>query len=181
MQRSAVHEAGHAVAALEIGIAFASASIRGADGQGGAFIGAGRRYLSTDFDICDDLVCLLAGRAAEQVVFGAPSNGAGGDESSDLAQATWLAARATAEFGFDDQYGLLWMAMAERKSELRETLSRDLALADRVRRRLTAAYSDACALVRRRRSAIDAVSAALLASGALDGDEVARIVDRATR
>ncbi len=53
------------------------------------------------------LVAMLGGRAAETVVLGSASSGAGGDKDSDLAQATLLAARVEAQLGLGSG-GLLW-------------------------------------------------------------------------
>jgi ATP-dependent Zn protease len=175
--RSAVHEAGHAVAASEIGMAVRAVTIRLTDGDGGFLSCARRSCFSTDHDIHDELVCLLAGRAAEQVVLGEPSDGCGGDPTSDLALATRLAARALSEFGFDGERGLLWQPVPERQTGLSDAMSRDPGLSTLVRRRLADAYSDASALIDRRRSAGDAVASALLIRTALDGEEVARILD----
>jgi ATP-dependent Zn protease len=174
---SAVHEAGHAVAAVEIGIGVRGVTIRATDTTGGGFSRGRASYFMTEHDIHDELVCLLAGRAAEQVVLGEASCGAGGGADSDLAVATWLAARGVSECGFDGQRGLLWQPISERRSDLGDALSRDAVLAAMVRQRLADAYSDACALLLRRRTAVQSVATALLERTALDGGEVARIVE----
>jgi len=174
---SAVHEAGHAVAAVEIGIGVRGVTIRATDTTGGGFSRGRASYFMTEHDIHDELVCLLAGRAAEQVVLGEASCGAGGGADSDLAVATWLAARGVSECGFDGHRGLLWQPISERRTDLGDALSRDAVLAEMVRQRLVDAYSDACALLLRRRTAVDAVATALLERTALDGGEIARIVE----
>ena len=173
--RCAVHEAGHAVVCAELGRPVTAVSIRGNDVQGGMMVRARRGFFATAHDIHDELVCLLAGRAAEEALLGQPASGAGGDERSDLAAATWRAARAACELGLDGERGLLWEPMPERRTDLRSALSGDPALAGQVTRRLSAAYRDALAIVARRLSAVGAVAAALTAQGALSGDEISRI------
>lgn len=176
MARCAIHEAGHAVVSSELGKPVAAVSVRSTDSQGGITRRVRGGYFVTSHAVYDELVCLLAGRAAEHVVLGEPASGAGGDETSDLALATWLAARAACELGLDEQRGLLWEAMPERRTDLRAALSRDPKLAEWVSGRLAAGYQDALAIVTRRKRAIDAVAATLLARGALDGEEIAQIV-----
>lgn len=48
--------------------------------------------------------------AAEEVLVGTASSGAGGGASSDLAQATGLALRDSVSMGLDREDGLLWRA-----------------------------------------------------------------------
>lgn len=89
-RRIAVHEAGHVVAALTTGIVPCSADIF-AGGTGGR-VGFGERdqalVVASDFE--STATMLLAGRAAEILVFGSASAGAGGKGNSDLAAATRL-------------------------------------------------------------------------------------------
>jgi ATP-dependent Zn protease len=175
MARAAIHEAGHAVVALELGMPVGAATLRAGDGK---VIGVGHdRYYPIERDIRDQLVGLLAGRAAEQVVMGEPSAASGGGESSDLAQATWLAARSLSEFGYDAERGLLWQPMPGRMADFRRVLAGDPALADLVRSMLAEVFSEACDIVTRRRTAVQSVATALLERTALDGGEVARIVE----
>ncbi|WP_170162731.1 hypothetical protein [Pacificibacter maritimus] len=51
----------------------------------------------------DRIAALLAGRAAEKVVFGEALNGAGQGQNSDLELATKLAGQMTYEWGLGDQ------------------------------------------------------------------------------
>ncbi len=176
LARCAVHEAGHAVVSVELGRPIKAVSIRAVDRQGGALHVGRKPYLKTSHSIHDELVFLLAGRAAEQVVLGEPSSGAGGSDSSDLALATRTAMRAACELGLDGENGLLWHAMPDNGPALSAALRSDKALAERVRARLDEAYRDALAIIDRRRSAVLAVSAALLTLGVLDGDGVAEIM-----
>ena len=176
LARCAVHEAGHAVASVELGRPFEAVSVRSKERQGGALHVGCKPYFTTACSIHDELVFLVAGRAAEQVVLGEPSSGAGGSDSSDLALATRTAMRASCELGFDEERGLLWYAMPDSGAALSAVLRSDVALSGRLRARLDEAYRDALAIVDRRRSAVLAVSAALLERGVLDGDAVAELM-----
>jgi cell division protease FtsH len=113
------------------------------------------------------LVVLMAGRAAEEVLLGEPSAGAGGGADRDLALATKWAVTASAALGSDSATGLVWLGVPDAMNLLRMLM--DDALAARVRAILDAAYADALALVRRRRAALEGLAAALLERRALDG------------
>jgi len=175
---AAAHEAGHAVAMCELYPgALHAVSVRSADGAGGATISSGSGSYLSSADVHRAIVCRLAGRAAEEVLFGAPSSGAGGGANSDLGLATWLAATAAASLGLSDAVGLVWLGAPDATS-VPGMLADDPLLSAQVRAALDAAYADALALVQRRRAAVEALAAALLEHRALGGDEAAEIVAR---
>jgi cell division protease FtsH len=68
----------------------------------GGGIEAPRRNVLTRITASHQLTTLLAGRAAEQMIYGAPSTGAGGDEASDLANATEMALDMETRWGLGD-------------------------------------------------------------------------------
>lgn len=177
LRRAALHEAGHAVAACELYPGtLVSVTLRTASGRGGGttFDWRGRTMLADD--VARLLMRTLAGRAAEEAFLGAPSSGSGGSPDSDLALATALAAAAASALGLDDELGLVWLGLPD-PATLPRMLVDDPLIRLRVRARLDDAYADALALVRRRRAAVEAVARALLERRALDGREVATIVD----
>jgi cell division protease FtsH len=83
--RVAVHEAGHAMAMCELYPGALRAVTLRARGEA---LGATMSAVSGAYLVAEDvhrrLVCLLAGRAAEDELLGAPSSGAGGSVDSDL-------------------------------------------------------------------------------------------------
>ena len=151
LRRAAIHESGHAVVAIELGVPIRAMTIRSADGEAVTTRGQGAGVFPTERDLHNELVCHLAGRAAEQVILGEPSCGSGGEPDSDLARATRLAARAVSEFGFDERNGLVWRPVPEPGGywPVMEPM-----LAAATRTRLASAFSDSCAIVLRRRSAV---------------------------
>ncbi|HEY8162847.1 MAG TPA: AAA family ATPase [Methylocystis sp.] len=161
---AAVHEAGHAIAYLAAGRAVAAVSIVAHGGSGGHTRAEGRLpTLPRRADLDDVVVPLLAGRAAEDVLLGAPSTGAEGD----LATATGILADAHARQGLGDRLtncGDPSAALAYDR-DLRAAVEADL-------RRL---YARALALVRRRRAAVERVAEALLERRFLAGDQVAAL------
>ncbi len=171
---SAVHEAGHAIAAVELGIPITSVSILGTDGNGGHVQAKPAGLFPRATDIRDRLVFLLAGRAAEELLLGHATAGAGGDAESDLACASWLAAKARSELGLGDGT-LLWAAVPRERAELRTVFSEDPALAALVKEDLADAYRKATDIVARRRVAVEAVADVLVERRVLQADDVQRV------
>ena len=120
------------------------------------------------------IVSLLAGRAAEEIILGDPSAGAGGTAASDLAQATSLLASLHASLGLRET--LMWRAPPEEATTLANL---DLELRDKVEADLRRLYDEALALIRQRLPAVNAVADALLARRRLSGEEVERIANSA--
>lgn len=90
--RVAIHEAGHAVASMAMGNLPSSISIMATASTEGHVrlpntIGDG-----TFDDVLSSLIPVLAGRAAETIILGAASVGAGGGPQSDLGRATGMLA-----------------------------------------------------------------------------------------
>ena len=174
---SAVHEAGHAVATciLQPG-RLRSVSIVGDAHHGGRTT---TRQAPSDYlraaDVRVQLIILLAGRAAEEVLLGEASSGAGGSPGSDLALATELAALADMALGLNSSGALLWRGMVA-TSDLRQVISADRDLARRVQEMLDGAYTAARELVGRHAESIRKIAIALIARRALDGADVEIIV-----
>jgi len=158
-RRAAIHEAGHAVSALKLGMsANISASIIARNATLGSVAIDGPGVM--DFAQLKDLIAVtLAGRAAEEALLGSPSTLAGGETTvTDLARATKLAESAVMRYGFTSSAGLLWRNPS------------DVAVyadAPAVRALLQEAYERTLALVRAHKSYVQAVADALLSQRAL--------------
>ncbi|MFX6861573.1 hypothetical protein ABTH25_19600, partial [Acinetobacter baumannii] len=85
--RIAVHEAGHVLSAYCCGLRVKSVRMGGRDGAGGVTRIEKSADMVTRHWIEQQVVGLLSGRAAEIVLLGAASIGAGGSERSDLSVA----------------------------------------------------------------------------------------------
>jgi len=175
---AAAHEAGHAVAWLELRLGTLSAvSLRAVGSSGGVTVATGSRRGLTESGIRRRLIARLAGRASEEILLGEPTSGAGGDSDSDLAIATRLAVTAATALGLDPHVGLLWSGLPS-DSTVADMLQQIPGLAVRIRQVVDAAYAEALALIRRRAAAVEALAAVLLDRLALDGHEVEAIVAR---
>jgi hypothetical protein len=172
LRRAAVHESGHCVAALATGLRVESCAIVSAGASGGrTTLGPPASTTPTARHLDDAVVVALAGRASEDVIFGAPSGGAEGD----LAQATATVAAMLASRGLGG--GLAHVAPSDEASGL---VRRDPALRRAVERRLGRLYAAARALVEARRGEVEAVADALVRRRLLTGAEVASLVAAAS-
>jgi cell division protease FtsH len=122
------------------------------------------RYLHTKEELVDWMVVTLAGRAAEQVVFGRVTNGA----ANDLEKVTELARSMVFEFGMSDAAAARTMradnyALSEETKRMRD--SEQARLTDE-------AYAEALRLVAKHRGLLDKVAAGLLEKETLNREEL---------
>lgn len=180
-RRCAVHEAGHAlVIAIERPSALIRASIRGtATTGGGVTASLENAGPMTRAEVAATLRQLLAGRAAEEVLFRDVSAGAGGDHTSDLARATALARSALCSFGLDEgEHGLLWLGLPS-PDTIGSMLALKPDLADRVSKMLTDAYAEAKTLVEQHRHEVEDIANALIDRETIGGDEIEAMLRKA--
>jgi cell division protease FtsH len=167
----AYHEAGHAVMAYLMGDPVQKATIvaRG-EALGYTFhLPEEERYLHTREELIDWMKIGLAGRAAEQVVFGRVTNGA----ASDLEKVTILARAMVFEYGMSE--GVVSRTMRADNYALSEETKR---LRDKEQARLTdGAYSEAIRLLEKHRAALDRVAGALLERETLSRADLATLLD----
>ena len=104
--RVAIHEAGHAIVAYALGVGDPQ-SLTIHDWGGTTRITIEPREM-TGADLIGSIAQLLGGREAEKLVYGDATAGSGGGESSDLAQATQLAAGFEGSFGLGS-LGPIWL------------------------------------------------------------------------
>jgi cell division protease FtsH len=122
------------------------------------------RYLHTKEEFQDLLKVYLAGRAAEEVVFGRVTNGA----ANDLEKVTELARAMVFEYGMSE--GVTSRTMRADNYALSEETKR---VRDQEQARLTdQAYLEAQRLLGKHRPALDRIAQALLEKETLDRDEL---------
>ena len=168
----AFHEAGHAVMSYLMGelMPLHKVSIVGrGEALGYAYyLPTEDRYVRTKEELNDSMKITLAGRAAEQVVFGRISTGA----ADDLQKVTELARSMVFEYGMSDMVASRTMradnyALSEETKRLR----------DQEQARLTdGAFSEAVRLLTKHRASLDRVAAALLEKETLGREEVLELL-----
>ena len=164
----AYHEAGHALMSHLMGDALPVQKVtivsRGQALGYTLHLPAEDRYLHTKEELVDMMTTYLAGRAAEQVVFGRVTNGA----ANDLEKATELAREMVFEFGMSETVSSRTMradnyALSEETKRLR----------DQEQARLTdEAYNEAVRLLNKHRGSLDRIAGALLEKETLVREEV---------
>ena len=171
--RVAVHEAGHAIAAAANGAAVPVALAIGSGGGWAAF--AMPTGHQTRNDIRADLCRLLAGRAAERLVLGNISAGAGGGAESDLAKATQIATATEISWGLGASR--VWLGDAE------ASLSRlmlDAHLRQRVETQLARSETEALQILTRFKPELIALATALCTQKRIEGEELERHLSKVT-
>jgi AAA+ superfamily predicted ATPase len=107
-RRAAVHEIGHALVAERLRpgsvVSVSLKSVR---------LSAVQTVLLTEKDFVNHLAELLAGRVAEDLVYGEVSVGAGGAPESDLARATLIALRASAALALGRHEAPSWASVPD--------------------------------------------------------------------
>jgi hypothetical protein len=168
IRRIAIHEAGHVVVASSLGRAVESVTLVPAGVVAGqTVVDAVGSIVPTARELERGAMVSLAGRAAEQIVLGAPSAAAEGD----LARATAAVASAQASSGLGRS--LVHVVPTDGVLAL---IGRDPALRRAVHRRLERLYSQVVRRVARRRAAVERVADALAQRRFLAGDELKALV-----
>ncbi len=169
-ERTAYHEAGHAIIGRLIGVGLVEkvTILPHSNALGVTVLTPEEdRYLHTERELEARIEMMLGGRAAELVAYGVASTGA----SNDLERASQIAFRMVAEYGFSASHGPFSLAglteklpgaASEAVTEARELLK---ALEQRCLTRLHA-----------HRPVLEALTAALLAHETVEGEELDRIL-----
>ena len=169
----AYHEGGHAVMSHLVGELFpAQKATIVSRGQALGYTlntAAEDRYMHTREEFLDLMMVYLAGRAAEEIVFGRITNGA----ANDLERVTEIARSMVFEFGMSEVAHARTMradnyALSEETKRLRD--SEQARLTDY-------AYEEAKRLLLKHRAALDRVAQALLEKETLDRAELGALLE----
>jgi len=180
----AVHETGHAVAACELEHADPLHRVtvipRGA-GVGGITLQLPRedRSLMTEGELLDRVAVLLAGRAAERLLFGEVSTGA----ANDLERVSEIAYRMVVEYGMSARIGALGLAAGRaryvnRGPDTRRSISDETAreIDIEVRRIVGEQERRVAELLEARKRHVAAIARVLRDRETLDGSAVRRLL-----
>jgi hypothetical protein len=169
LERVAVHEAGHAVAAHILGMRLERVSILPTGISGGSTLASVEDSLLTRKQMEARVVMTLAGRAAEDIMLGDVSAGA----ALDLRQATEMIAQAHIALGLGGR-------LSASGAETGYALAFNPALAVTVEAEMQNLYAEAVALIVGARRAIRLVADALLEKRLLSGTEAAGLIKAGT-
>ena len=159
-KRVALHECGHALVGAYLGVGQVKRlSYVGQGGRCWIRFATGQGTLQ---EWEDELAYLLAGRAAERLILGGVTSGAGGPAHSDLAKATTLAVRIDTHLGLGAE-GLVWHDLST------SAYLGDPKNAARVRARLEAAEFRASQIIEVQRDVLMGMAADLTAHRMLEG------------
>jgi len=181
LRHTAVHESGHAIVAVLLAcdvLKHVHIDRDAAVGVGAQSVGmtvfepeVGRVKTVSYYD--DRIAMLLGGVAAEMVVYGCHSDGAGGAPSSDLVVASDIATRLERHFGFGE---VLSVELGTGSRPLEYLRDRDPDLRSLVNARLKTQLERAVALLSERRRALDQLTEALVEKGHVVGEDVRALV-----
>jgi AAA+ superfamily predicted ATPase len=180
-RRACIHEAGHAVIGTLLSLASGKVPtevrvFREVPADGTAGVTAYHRVgsvMRTRLAYLSEIVGFLAGLAAEELVLGSHTEGAGGSDRSDLHQATMLAAAMEASLGFGGN--LAYLAPRD-EANLTEWLRSDPATRRAVNRTLAKCRERARTMLRRHREALVKLADLLEGGGRASFDEILEIV-----
>ena len=136
------------------------------------------KFLMTEEDILAEIRTLLAGRAAEEVVFNSKSSGA----ANDIERATDLARKMVAMFGMSEKYGMMGLATV-RNQYLDGGYGMDCAqdtfagVDAEVRDIIDHCHADATQILEENREMLDKIACYLLEKETITGQEMMCIIE----
>ena len=136
------------------------------------------KFLMTEEDILAEIRTLLAGRAAEEVVFNSKSSGA----ANDIERATDLARKMVAMFGMSEKYGMMGLATV-RNQYLDGGYGMDCAqdtfagVDAEIRDIIDRCHADATQILQENREMLDKIASYLLEKETITGQEMMCIIE----
>jgi len=169
----AIHEAGHATAAIVLKVSRNVSVSLFHLGKGGAATFFDPQIEAVTRKVVERRIAVaLAGRAAEEVLRNEVTAGAGGSDTSDLGVANSLAFWAVARWGLAERERLKWV-----DSSPEEIVANHPKLAKEAYAMLEAAYARALRLIRQRAPQVHAIANALLKRRALAHADILALLE----
>ena len=136
------------------------------------------KFLMTQEDLLSEIRTLLAGRSAEEVVFGSKSSGA----ANDIERATEIARKMVTMFGMSDKYGMMGLATVQNQyldGQMGLTCAQDTAAGvdSEVRAIIDRCHSEAVDILQNNREMLDKIAAYLLKKETITGAEMLAIIE----
>jgi ATP-dependent Zn protease len=170
--RIAIHEAGHVVVGLKLGLGeFRGVSMKKTISAGVFTTKAGSAsfdrpalFLKTRENFLDCIALFVGGIAAEQLLLGGFSDGASGEEQADLVKATNMATALVATMGMDQHFV---SEVASDPADLSKLRAQNPVIWKRTDVLIKAQFARCLALLDDHRSNLSAIVVALVEKGAL--------------
>ena len=136
-------------------------------------------YLMSKDEILDQITVFMAGRAAEELVFGAKTTGA----SNDIERATSMARAMITQYGMSDKFGMAGLESIEHKYLDGRSVSNcsdetKTKIDEEIVSVLGACHDKAYSLLEGHRTALDEISEYLIKKETITGDEFMAIFNR---
>ena len=136
------------------------------------------KFLMTEEDLLAEIRTLLAGRSAEEVVFGSKSSGA----ANDIERATEIARKMVAMFGMSEKYGMMGLATIQNQyldggygmNCAQDTFA---GVDAEVRAIIDRCHADAIRTLQENREMLDRIAAYLLEKETITGNEMLAIIE----
>ena len=180
LRLAAVHETGHAIVGVTLGLQLESITISdivvtdGPDSVGGARFASPPFVTKTKSYYTNRVSMLLAGIAAEKLVFGEYSDSGAIDEESDLAKATALATRIEGCLGFGDSF----VVDIVEDRDLARLRFGNPSVRLAVQKRLSEAFETATSILKDSKETLTAISELLQRQHYLGGSVVKEVLRR---
>lgn len=178
----AIHEAGHAV----VGVRLGGGNLKAVAVPWEAYLSPlGLAHFEIEEDhlmdrqeYLDQIAMILGGRAAEEIILHTAFENAGAAEGADLHKASDLATRMELQLGMGEGLAYSNLKSTQQRDHARQN---DPVVAARVERLLAKEMERSREIVTRFRVAVEKVADVLIQKALIEGDEVRRIVQEASR
>lgn len=136
------------------------------------------RYLMNKDEILDQITVFLAGRAAEELVFGVKTTGA----ANDIERATELVRKMITQYGMSDKFGMAALESVQNKYLDGRSVSNcsdetKTAVDNEIVRVLKDCYDKAMTILRENRDALDKIAQFLISKETITGDTFMEIFE----
>lgn len=134
------------------------------------------KHLETKDELMTDLISLVGGRAAEEVVFGSVTNGA----YDDIKKATNLAKTMITRYGMSDRFGLVALSTVEDeylsgRASMNCAQATEAEVDDEVKKLIASCYEEAKQIIRDNREVMDQLARYLYDHETITGKEFMKI------
>ena len=134
------------------------------------------KHLETKDELMTDLISLVGGRAAEEVVFGSVTNGA----YDDIKKATNLAKTMITRYGMSDRFGLVALSTVEDeylsgRASMNCAQATEAEVDDEVKKLIASCYEEAKQIIRDNRGVMDQLARYLYDHETITGKEFMKI------